>query len=124
MAKHDPKWTPDTDGVPTTHPKTRDQLVQENRAGHTAEPPKDTDGNGDMSDTVAPSARTEPVGTYAVNAAETGEHGVRVGPGDTGAADTPTQMAEPVPGRNDTWGRAIGILVAVALIALIVTLLF
>lgn len=127
MAKHDAKWTPDTDGAPTTHPKTRDQLVQENRARREAEPaaaPHETDSESGTPGAVPLTPRTEPVRTHAVHAAETGQHDVRAGPGDAGASDTPMQTTEPVSNQKDTWSRAISIILAVLVIAAIVALLF
>ena len=125
MAKHDAQWTPDTDDVPTTHPKTRDQLVQENRSRRKAEPaaaPQETDSETGAPAAVPLTPRTEPARTQAVNASETGQHDVRAGPGDAGAANRPTQTTEPVP-RKDTWNRALGILAVAALLAIIVALL-
>lgn len=128
MARHDPAWTPDVDEAPTTHPKTREQLVQENRARREQEPaaaPQETDSeSGASAAKVPPTPRTQPARTPAVNAAETGEHDVRIGPGDAGASDAPTHRTEPVAGRKDSWGRALGILGAAVLVALIVALLF
>lgn len=127
MAKHDAKWTPDTDDTVTTHPKTREQLVQENRARREAEPaaaPQETDSESGTPSAVPLNARTEPLHSQTVHAAESGQHDVRVGPGDAGAAETTTQSTQPVPGRKDSWSRAIGIILAVTLIAVIMALLF
>lgn len=127
MAKHDAKWTPDVDEAPTTHPKTRDQLVQENRARRVSEPaaaPHETDSESGTPGAVPLTPRTEPVRTQAVHAAETGQHDVRAGPGDAGASDTPMHTTEPVSDRKDSWSRAIGIILAALVIAVIVALLF
>ncbi|WP_084613880.1 hypothetical protein [Roseicyclus elongatus] len=127
MAKHDAAWTPDTDAAPTTHPKTREQLVQENRARRETEPaaaPRETDSESGTPAAVPLAARTEPARSHVVHAAETGQHDVRVGPGDAGAADAPTHSTRPSAGRTDTWTRAIVILGIAALFAGIFVLLF
>ena len=127
MAKHDPKWTPDVDEAPSTHPKTRDELVQENRARREAEPaaaPQEADSESGTPSSVPLTPRTEPARTTMVNAAGDDARGVRAGPGDAGAASTPTQPTQPVSGRKDTWSRAIGIIAVALLIAVIVALLF
>lgn len=127
MAKHDPKWTADTEDAPTTHPKTRDQLVQENRARREEEPamaPRETDSESGTPGAVPLAPRTEPARTHAVNTADKDRRDVRAGPGDAGASDTPTQPTAPVSGRKDTWSRAIGLLLVAALVAVVVALLF
>jgi hypothetical protein len=127
MAKHDPKWTPDVDERPSTHPKTRDQLVQENRARREAEPaaaPQEADSESGTPSSVPLTPRTEPVRTTMVNASENDRRDVRAGPGDAGAASTPTQPTQPVSDRKDTWSRAIGIIAVALLIAAVVALLF
>ncbi|MEM9756486.1 MAG: hypothetical protein AAF914_10860 [Pseudomonadota bacterium] len=127
MTKHDAKWTPDVDNAPTTHPKTRDQLVQENRARREAEPaaaPHETDSESGTPGAIPLPPRAQRARNHAAYAAETGQHDVRVGPGDAGASSTPLQTTEPVPGRNDGWSRAVGIIVAALLIGAVVALLF
>lgn len=127
MAKHDPKWTPETDEAPTTHPKTRDQLVQENRARREDEPaaaPQDTDSETGTPGAIPVAPRTEPARTHMVNAPESGKRDVRAGPGDAGASDRPTRPTQPVSDRKDTWSRAIGIILVALVIAVIVALLF
>lgn len=119
MAKHDANWTPETDDTPPSAPKTRDELVQENRAAEDARP--DSDDRAPSGVPLNP--RTEPVRTHAVHAAETGQHDVRVGPGDAGAADRPDRAPVPPQRRSDSWGRALGIVGVVAVIAIVVLIL-
>lgn len=127
MAKHEPNWTPDAHEPPTTHPKTRDQLVQESRARRETEPaaaPQETDSESATPGSVPVTPRTEPVRTHAVHATDTDKRrDVRAGPGDAGAADSPDRPTTPVPGRKDTWSRALGILAVAALLAVIGILL-
>ncbi|MFW5642012.1 MAG: hypothetical protein ACOCY0_04515 [Roseicyclus sp.] len=133
MARHAPKWRPEIDEAPPSHPKTRDQLVQENRAKTAREPaadPRDAEGETGPGTDAAPEPRTRPARTYMVHNAEGdtytegGTHDVRAGPGDAGAADTPRHSTEPAPGRRDTWSRALGIIAVAAVIAILVALLF
>lgn len=119
MAKHDAQWQPDTEDGPATAPKTRDELVQANRARRTDEPaaaPQETDSESGSPAAVPLAARTEPAKTHVVNAAQSGQHDVRVGPGDAGAADTPTRSPEPVPNSRDNWRKALVILAVIAAI--------
>lgn len=117
MARHDAKWQPDTQDGPATAPKTRDQLVQENRARRIDEPaaaPQETDSESGSPAAVPLSARTEPAKTYMVNAAEDGPRDVRAGPGDAGAADTPTASPEPARNSRDHWRSALVVLAVIA----------
>jgi hypothetical protein len=126
MAPQHAKWTPDVDEAPTTHPKTREQLVQENRARRRDEPaaaPQETDSESGTPATEPPVARAQPARSHAAKDAETAEHDVRIGPGDAGAQDAPTHAPEPVPDRKDSWRRALGILGAALVIGTVIALL-
>ena len=123
MAKHQATWTPDVDNTekPATHPKTREELVQENRARREAEPaaaPQETDSETGTPASVAPAPRTDPARTPAVNVAETQKHDVRAGPGDAGRQDTPEQLPATPPRRPSE--RARGIALAIFIVGVLV----
>ena len=127
MAKHDAEWHPDTDDGPVTQPMTRDQLVQENRERRVDEPaaaPQETDSESGSAAAVPLSARTEPVRTHAVNAADNNERDVRAGPGDAGAADTPTRSPERVPDSRDNWRKALVVVAVIAVVWIVLGLVF
>jgi hypothetical protein len=127
MTRKDAEWEPDIGKAPVTAPKNRDQLVQENRARRIEEPaaaPQETDSESGTPGTEPPSPRTEPARTHAVNVAGTEKRDVRAGPGDAGAADTPTRSPERMPGSRDNWRRALVILVAIGVIWVLLGLVF
>lgn len=131
MTRKDAEWSPDVGEAPATAPKTRDQLVQENRARRVEEPaaaPQETDSESGTQGTEAgaerPSPRAEPAKTHAVNVAGTEKRDVRAGPGDAGAADTPTRSPERVPVNRDNWRRALVIIVAIGVIWVLLGLAF
>lgn len=129
MAKHDPKWTPEADEGPATYPKTREELVQQNRARRQDEPaaaPQETDSETGTPAAVPLNARTEPIQSTVVEAGapdrNTDPDDVRAGPGDAGAADRPDRAPVASPGRKDTWTRAFGILAVVLVVAVLIGL--
>lgn len=126
MAKHNAKWTPDVEDGPSTAPKTRDNLVQANRARRQTEPaaaPQETDSESGSPLAVALTPpRTEPFRTDAVHTAETGQHDVRAGPGDAGASDSPMHSTKPAPGHNDSWRRVIAIVAVVFIVGVVASI--
>lgn len=119
MTRKDFEWEPDIGKAPATAPKNRDQLVQENRARRIEEPaaaPMETDSESGTPGTEAHAPRAEPPRTRAEQVAGTEKRDVRAGPGDAGAADTPTRSPERLRGTRDNWRRALMIVVAIAVI--------
>ena len=124
MAKHDAKWTPDTEHPPATYPKTREELVQRNRDRRKAEPaaaPQETDSESGSPAAVPLTARTEPARTHIVNVSGDASD-VRAGPGDAGAADTPAETPEVAQDYNDSWRKAFMVIAVVVGLGVILAL--
>jgi hypothetical protein len=127
MARKNADWEPDIGEAPVTAPKNRDQLVQENRARRIEEPaaaPLETDSESGTPGTVPSADRQDSARTRAEKVAGTEKRDVRAGPGDAGAADTPTRSPERLRGTRDNWRRALVILVAIAVIWVLLGLVF
>ena len=128
MIRKDAEWTPDIGKAPVTAPKNRDQLVQENRARRIEEPaaaPLETDSESGTPRHAGacPLARSRPERKPRPSPGRK-KRDVRAGPGDAGAADTPTRSPERLRGTRDNWRGALVILVVIAVIWVLLGLVF
>ncbi|MDD9719011.1 hypothetical protein PVW48_19820 [Dinoroseobacter sp. PD6] len=126
MASQDPKWTPDVETPPTTFPRTREELVEANRQRRKQEPAaaaQETDSESGAPAAVPLTPRTEPALTHAVNVTEDPSD-VRAGPGDAGAADTPTKRPQVAREYNDSWRKAFKWIAALVVLGFILALIF
>jgi hypothetical protein len=116
MAKPNADWTPDRDDPQPSAPKNRDERVQINRGREPAPGSSSDDvetGAQRLSPGIAPTPRTEPADTFAVQ--ESSHPGdVRAGPGDAGSSGSPHRSTEPAKA-PDTSGRRMALWIAIAL---------